>query len=135
MVCMCITWKNIVIKFCYRTFSFIIFTDFTSNRNTHNATVNFDSSTEVNQNQITPEPISKETFLMSQSDREGQQLYTCYHSITNHITVRKYFSVLSPCKAMSIIFKQFHDYRYMDLIFLLYLYQCIKYLNLVEMFY
>ncbi|XP_076160766.1 RCC1 and BTB domain containing protein claret isoform X2 [Ptiloglossa arizonensis] len=61
--------------------------DFTSNRNTHNATVNFDSSTEVNQNQITPEPISKETFLMSQSDREGQQLYTCYHSITNHITI------------------------------------------------
>ncbi|XP_076673695.1 RCC1 and BTB domain containing protein claret [Andrena cerasifolii] len=61
--------------------------DVTSNQNTHNAAVNFDSSTEVNQNQMTPEPISKETFLMSQSDRDGQQLYMCYHSITKHITV------------------------------------------------
>ncbi|XP_015431451.1 PREDICTED: uncharacterized protein LOC107187791 [Dufourea novaeangliae] len=59
----------------------------TSNRNTHNATVNFDSSTEVNQDQLIPEPISKETFLISQSDREGQQMYTCYHILTNHITI------------------------------------------------
>nr|XP_033323093.1 uncharacterized protein LOC117218656 [Megalopta genalis] len=59
--------------------------DITSNRHNHNA--NIDTSIEVNQNQMTPEPISRETFLMSQSDREGQQLYTCYHSITNHITI------------------------------------------------
>jgi len=37
---------------------------------------------------INPEPIPKETFLSSQYDREGRQLYTCYHSVTNHITVR-----------------------------------------------
>ncbi|XP_076627928.1 RCC1 and BTB domain containing protein claret isoform X2 [Colletes latitarsis] len=59
----------------------------TGNRNTRIATVNLDLSMEVNQNQVTPEPISKDTFLVSQSDRKGQQLYTCYHSITNHITV------------------------------------------------
>ncbi|XP_053987652.1 uncharacterized protein LOC128881032 [Hylaeus volcanicus] len=61
--------------------------DMANNRNTHNTTINFDSSMEVNQNQITPEPISNNTFLLSQSDRDGQQLYTCYHAITNHITV------------------------------------------------
>ncbi|CAK9809769.1 X-linked retinitis pigmentosa GTPase regulator homolog [Anthophora plagiata] len=61
--------------------------DITSNRNTQNATVNSESSTEVNQNQITPEAMSKDVFLMSQLDREGQQLYTCYHSITNQILV------------------------------------------------
>lgn len=66
----------------------VLFIDITTNRNTHNTIVNFDSSTEVNQNQMTPEPISQETFLMSQCDREGQQLYMCYHSITNYITVR-----------------------------------------------
>jgi hypothetical protein len=37
---------------------------------------------------ISPEPISKDTFLSSQYDRESQQLYTCYHPLTNHITVR-----------------------------------------------
>ncbi|XP_076387306.1 RCC1 and BTB domain containing protein claret isoform X2 [Megachile rotundata] len=31
--------------------------------------------------------MSKEVFLMSQSDRDGQQLYTCYHSVTNQILV------------------------------------------------
>ncbi|XP_076231996.1 RCC1 and BTB domain containing protein claret [Calliopsis andreniformis] len=61
--------------------------DITSNRNTHNAAVNFDSSTEVNQNQMTPEPVAKDTFLMSQSDREGQQLYTLYHLLTNHVSI------------------------------------------------
>ncbi|XP_076756092.1 RCC1 and BTB domain containing protein claret isoform X2 [Xylocopa sonorina] len=61
--------------------------DITSNRNSQITTVNSDSSTEVNQNQITPEAMSKEVFLMSQSDREGQQLYTCYHSVTNQILV------------------------------------------------
>jgi len=40
-------------------------------------------------NFISPEPISKDTFFSSQYDREGQQLYTCYHPVTNHITVRK----------------------------------------------
>jgi len=38
---------------------------------------------------ISPEPISKDMFLSSQYDREGQQLYTCYHPLTNHITVRQ----------------------------------------------
>ncbi|EFN66274.1 X-linked retinitis pigmentosa GTPase regulator-like protein [Camponotus floridanus] len=38
-------------------------------------------------NFINPEPISKDTFLTSQYDREGQQLYTCYHPSTHHITV------------------------------------------------
>ncbi|XP_076290430.1 RCC1 and BTB domain containing protein claret [Lasioglossum baleicum] len=61
--------------------------DITGNRHNHNAIVNIDTSVEVNQNQMTPEPISKETFLMFQFDRDGRQLYTCYHSITNHITV------------------------------------------------
>lgn len=58
-----------------------------SNRNTQNITINSDSSTEVNQNQITPEAMSKDVFLMSQLDRDGQQFYTCYHSITNQILV------------------------------------------------
>ncbi|OAD60135.1 X-linked retinitis pigmentosa GTPase regulator like protein [Eufriesea mexicana] len=40
-----------------------------------------------NQDQIIPEPMSKEVFLMSQMDRGGQQLYTCYDSITNQILV------------------------------------------------
>lgn len=31
--------------------------------------------------------MSKEVFLMSQLDREGHQLYTCYHSITSQILV------------------------------------------------
>ncbi|XP_034188520.2 RCC1 and BTB domain containing protein claret [Osmia lignaria lignaria] len=61
--------------------------DITSNRNTHNITIHSDPSTEVNQNQITPELMSSEVFLMSQFDREGQQLYTCYHSLTNQILV------------------------------------------------
>ncbi|XP_071855799.1 RCC1 and BTB domain containing protein claret [Bombus fervidus] len=61
--------------------------DITSNRNTQNISINSDSSTEVNQNQITPEAMSKDVFLMSQLDRDGQQLYTCYHSITNQILV------------------------------------------------
>lgn len=71
----------------------IDFTDITSNRNTHNITIHSDPSTEVNQNQITPEVISSEMFLMSQSDREGQLLYTCYYSLTNQILVRKYFAI------------------------------------------
>ncbi|KOX68598.1 X-linked retinitis pigmentosa GTPase regulator like protein [Melipona quadrifasciata] len=66
---------------------FINFTDITSNRYIQNTSINSDSSTEVNQNQITPEAMSKEVFLMSQLDRDGQQLYTCYHSITNQILV------------------------------------------------
>ncbi|XP_003698590.1 uncharacterized protein LOC100869963 [Apis florea] len=61
--------------------------DITNNRNTQNTTINSESSTEVNQNQITPEVMSKEVFLMSQLDREGHQLYTCYHSITSQILV------------------------------------------------
>lgn len=61
--------------------------DITNNRNTQNTTINSESSTEVNQNQITPEVMSKEVFLMSQLDREGNQLYTCYHSITSQILV------------------------------------------------
>ncbi|XP_011686419.1 PREDICTED: uncharacterized protein LOC105449118 [Wasmannia auropunctata] len=36
---------------------------------------------------ISPEPISKDTFLSLQYDREDRQLYTCYHPVTNYITV------------------------------------------------
>ncbi|XP_036149418.1 uncharacterized protein LOC105829672 isoform X2 [Monomorium pharaonis] len=36
---------------------------------------------------ISPEPISKDTFLSLQYDREHRQLYTCYHPVTNYITV------------------------------------------------
>ncbi|XP_012059515.1 PREDICTED: uncharacterized protein LOC105622712 [Atta cephalotes] len=36
---------------------------------------------------VSPEPISKDTFLSLQYDRENRQLYTCYHPVTNYITV------------------------------------------------
>lgn len=36
---------------------------------------------------VKPEPISKDTFLSLQYDREYRQLYTCYHPVTNYITV------------------------------------------------
>ncbi|XP_011633715.1 uncharacterized protein LOC105424907 [Pogonomyrmex barbatus] len=36
---------------------------------------------------VSPEPISKDSFLSLQYDREDQQLYTYYHPVTNHITV------------------------------------------------
>ncbi|XP_011864617.1 PREDICTED: uncharacterized protein LOC105560272 isoform X2 [Vollenhovia emeryi] len=36
---------------------------------------------------VAPEPISKDTFLSCQYDREDRQLYTCYHPVTNYITV------------------------------------------------
>ncbi|KYN28946.1 X-linked retinitis pigmentosa GTPase regulator like protein [Trachymyrmex cornetzi] len=36
---------------------------------------------------VSPEPISKDTFLSLQYDRENRQLYTCYHLVTNYITV------------------------------------------------
>ncbi|KYN06247.1 X-linked retinitis pigmentosa GTPase regulator like protein, partial [Cyphomyrmex costatus] len=36
---------------------------------------------------VSPEPISKDTFLSLQYDREDQQLYTCYHPVSNYITV------------------------------------------------
>ncbi|XP_024872319.1 uncharacterized protein LOC112454915 [Temnothorax curvispinosus] len=36
---------------------------------------------------ISPEPISRDTFLSLQYDREDRQLYTCYHPVTNYITI------------------------------------------------
>ncbi|KAL0112102.1 hypothetical protein PUN28_013376 [Cardiocondyla obscurior] len=36
---------------------------------------------------VNPEPITKDTFLSLQYDGEDRQLYTCYHSITNYITI------------------------------------------------
>lgn len=59
--------------------------------------VNSEMSSESKLGFINPEPISKDTFLSSQYDREGRQLYTCYHSVTNHITV--------SCKFIFLFFK------------------------------
>ncbi|XP_072761626.1 uncharacterized protein Ca isoform X2 [Anoplolepis gracilipes] len=53
---------------------------------------------------ISPEPISKDTFLTSQSDREGQQLYTCYHSSTHHVTVHSPNLTIVPL-SMHKVFK------------------------------
>ncbi|XP_077282523.1 RCC1 and BTB domain containing protein claret isoform X3 [Temnothorax americanus] len=36
---------------------------------------------------ISPEPISRDTFLSLQYDREDRQLYTCYHPVTTYITI------------------------------------------------
>jgi len=41
---------------------------------------------------VSPEPLSKDTFLSLQYDREDRQLYTCYHPVTNYITVRSFIS-------------------------------------------
>ncbi|XP_050454237.1 uncharacterized protein LOC126852967 isoform X1 [Cataglyphis hispanica] len=49
--------------------------------------VNSEISLESKLGFISPEPISKDTFLVSQYDREGRQLYTCYHPNTHHVTV------------------------------------------------
>lgn len=66
-----------------------------SNRENDNGTlVNSEILPEFTKfNFINSEPVSKDTFLSSQYDREGQQLYTCYHPVTNHITVRTMFLI------------------------------------------
>lgn len=61
--------------------------DITGNRNANNTSANSELCSEVMPNHMNPESISKDTFLMSQYDRDGQQRYTCYHAVTNHITV------------------------------------------------
>lgn len=49
---------------------------------------NAQTSSDFKSGFIGPEPILKDTFLSSQYDRDGRQLYTCYHPTTSHITVR-----------------------------------------------
>ncbi|EFN83345.1 X-linked retinitis pigmentosa GTPase regulator-like protein [Harpegnathos saltator] len=62
--------------------------DAASNKvNDSGISTNAETSSESKSGFIGPEPILKDTFLSSQYDREGRQLYTYYHPITNHITV------------------------------------------------
>ncbi|XP_029179044.1 uncharacterized protein LOC114946614 isoform X2 [Nylanderia fulva] len=62
--------------------------DASNKKENHNGfTVNSEISSESKLGFISPEPVSKDTFLASQYDREGRQLYTCYHPDTHHVTV------------------------------------------------
>ncbi|XP_014467574.1 PREDICTED: uncharacterized protein LOC106740753 isoform X2 [Dinoponera quadriceps] len=61
--------------------------DSTNKLNGSGISANAETSSESKLGLIGPEPILKDTFLSLQYDREGRQLYTCYHPITSHITV------------------------------------------------
>lgn len=66
--------------------------DASNKKENHNGfAVNSEMSSEPKLYFISPEPVSKDTFLASQYDREGRQLYTCYHPVTHHVTVRQSF--------------------------------------------
>ncbi|KAK2577382.1 hypothetical protein KPH14_003497 [Odynerus spinipes] len=58
-----------------------------TNKSNSLAILNIDSYSEDYVGTMNPEPMSKDTFLTPQYDREGQQIYTCYHFESSHITV------------------------------------------------
>lgn len=90
--------------------------DASNKKENHNGfAVNSMISSESKLGFISPEPVSKNTFLASQYDREGRQLYTCYHPDTHHVTVRQSF--ISNKQFIHIYVKYF-----ISIIYFLYIY-------------
>ncbi|XP_043664622.1 uncharacterized protein LOC122627529 isoform X1 [Vespula pensylvanica] len=58
-----------------------------TNKTSNLAILNIDSSSEDYIGTVNPEPMSKDTFLTPQYDKKGQQIYTCYHLESSHVTV------------------------------------------------
>ncbi|EZA47730.1 X-linked retinitis pigmentosa GTPase regulator-like protein [Ooceraea biroi] len=61
--------------------------DTSNNKESDNGIPGYSEKLECKKDFISPEPISKDMFLSLQYNREGQQLYTRYYPVTNHITV------------------------------------------------